>query len=322
MDTSHSEMEDPPPSPASLITRIQTIFAVFLWMGLIHFNFFILFVTFFCLPRSFAFPVLGLSVVSISIPLYEDCQLGKWVAKFVYSHATSYFPIKLVVEDETAFKPNQAYLIAAEPHSIIPAGTMMLNNLTCQLPFTTKIKFVVSSAIFYTPVIRHVWTWLGLVPATKKKIFSLLETGYSCIIIPGGIREMLVMQRDREIVFLKQRYGFIRTAIKTGTPLVPYFTFGQGHIYGWWRPNWKAYEYFSRSTGIAPMFFWGLFGSPIPRRHPLYAVLGKPIEVTKNPEPSNEEVGKVHEKFIHALEELYEKHKIAAGYKDTDLCIY
>jgi hypothetical protein len=70
------------------------------------------------------------------------------------------------------------------------------------------------------------------------------------------------------------------------------------------------------------MWFWGRFGTPVPFPTPMYYVVGKPIAVTKNANPSREEVAVVHEKFLEALEALFEKYKRELGFEDTILEIY
>jgi hypothetical protein len=96
----------------------------------------------------------------------------------------------------------------------------------------------------------------------------------------------------------------------------------QTNIYHWWKPSGEWYNQMSRKIRFTPLVFWGRFGGPVPFQKPMYYVVGKPIPVTKNPSPTREEIAAVHGQFVKAVEELFEKHKAAAGFKDTSLYVY
>eukprot|EP00249_Psilotum_nudum_P008817 c21524_g1_i1 orf=168-1151(+) len=304
-----------PPSNA-----ILSSLGLLLWLGLIHFNVFVAIVSVFFLPTAWTFTLFGFMVVLMVIPLGDNSQFAQGVARIMCKSVASHFPVTLVVDDMEAFDPNQAYLIAVEPHSVLPLGIVALSNYTGYMPFT-RTKILATSVIFFIPIVRHLWSWLGLVPASMKVALKQLMAGYTCVVIPGGVREMLFMEHNREIAFLKKRYGFVRTAIQTGSPLVPAFIFGQSYIYNWWKPNGKLYDHFARAIGAAPIVFWGVFGSPVPHRRPMYVAVGKPIHVEKNPDPPFEVVKALHIKFLSSLEDLFENHKVPAGYTDSHLYI-
>ncbi|KAF7046388.1 hypothetical protein CFC21_055419 [Triticum aestivum] len=299
---------------------VRTVVALALWLGAIHFNLLLVLASVFVFPGRIAALVLGTQLLFMFAPVSNTNGWGRNIARFICKHAADYFPITLHVVDYNAFDPNTAYVFGYEPHCAMPLGLWVLAAPMGFMPLP-KMKILASSAAFYTPFQRQIWTWLGLVPASRKNFSYYLGAGYSCAVVPGGLREMRYMdhESDSEVAFIRSRKGFVRIAIQTGCPLVPVFCFGQDRVYNWWRPGSNLLVKIAGLLKAPAIVFWGKFGTFIPFRLPMHVFVGRPIEVTKNNQPTMDEINEVHEKFVMALQELFNKHKYKVGCPNLQL---
>ncbi|KAG2653458.1 hypothetical protein PVAP13_1NG458000 [Panicum virgatum] len=225
---------------------LRTTVALALWLGAIHFNAFLVLASLFLFPRRVAALVLATQLFFMFVPVSDKSRLGRRIARFITRYVIGYFPVTLHVEDYDAFDPTRAY----DEDSCKQCGDIPTN--------------VSLQKVFYTSFLRQIWTWLGLAPASRKSFYSYLGAGYSCIIVPGGVQEILHMDHDSEVAFLKSRKGFVKIAIEMGSPVVPVFAFGQSYVYKWWRPGGKLIVKIARAIKFSPIIFWGKLGTPIP----------------------------------------------------------
>uniref|UniRef100_A0ACD5UVE4 Uncharacterized protein n=1 Tax=Avena sativa TaxID=4498 RepID=A0ACD5UVE4_AVESA len=305
---------------AASYSPVRTVVALVLWLGAIHMNLSLLLASAFFFSRRTAALVIGMQVFLMFAPVNGSNRWGRIIARFICKHAVGYFPITLHIEDYGAFDPNTAYVFGYEPHNAVPLGMWALAQPMGFMPLP-KMKLLASSAAFYIPFMKQIWTWLGMVPVSRENLCSNLGAGYSCALVPGGLREMLYMdhEHESEVAFIKSRKGFVRIAIQSGCPLVPVFCFGQGHAYNWWTPGGKLLVMIARAIKAPPAVFWGKFGTPIPFQSPMHVFVGRPIEVMKKDQPTMDEINDVHEQFVIALQELFNKHKKRAGYPNLQL---
>ena len=113
--------------------------------------------------------------------------------------------------------------------------------------------------------------------------------------------------------------------------IVPVFSFGENYVYdqianpeGSWLRNLQ--DRLQKILGLAPVLFMGRgifqynFGV-VPKRHPIYVVVGAPVPTTKMENPTQEAIDETHKRYADALMQLFEKYKHIYGSKD-DYLVY
>ena len=97
------------------------------------------------------------------------------------------------------------------------AMPVLCNTLINKLPgHLGPCYALATSAVFRMPVMRHVWWYIDLRPASRQWFHRLLDQGYSVGLSPGGVREVVDMKPGLEVAYLTRRLGFIRIALKHG----------------------------------------------------------------------------------------------------------
>ena len=94
-------------------------------------------------------------------------------------------------------------------------------------PHSKGVLVGVANALLHIPVLGTFFAYFGFVPASKKSLNKACETDLDIVVVPGGIAEMTKYKPDREVLYLRKRYGFIRLAIKHGRTIVPMYGFGE-----------------------------------------------------------------------------------------------
>ncbi|XP_014273108.1 2-acylglycerol O-acyltransferase 1 [Halyomorpha halys] len=241
-----------------------------------------------------------------------------------WKYFNNYFPINL---EKTADLTNDRnYLFCCHPHGILCAG-MFGNFASGYSKFKSYYPgFNVYSATldlhFRSPFFREYCLGLGAVSSAKESIQYILDDkkkGNILALAVGGAAESFYAKPGSYRIVLKKRKGFIRIALEVGCSLVPVFSFGETDLYDQ-VPNPpgsllnKMQNFMKDLIGFAPILPKGRgllqysFGI-VPMRTPLTTVVGKPIELPKTAEPSDEIVQKYHAMYTEALIKLFNEHK-------------
>ncbi|KAJ1963463.1 diacylglycerol O-acyltransferase 1 [Dimargaris xerosporica] len=250
-------------------------------------------------------------------PLTWFRQLRLW------QYCADYFPTQLIREAE--LDPNKNYIFGYHPHGIISVGAFL--NFATEARRVSEvfpglnIRLLTLTNNFHVPFYRDFLLSLNIASVSKHSIEHILNSGpgNACIVVVGGASESLYARPKQADLVLKRRLGFIKLAIKHGASLVPTFTFGENDIYDQVDNEdgsllrdiqRKTQSYFGFTT---PLFHGrGIFNYDLgllPFRTPLVTVVGHPIDVEQNPDPSMDDIRRVQRLYMDALQAIFDRYK-------------
>ncbi|RWS23980.1 2-acylglycerol O-acyltransferase 2-like protein, partial [Leptotrombidium deliense] len=305
------------------------------------------------LPLSFAYCLLLIYLlftkfyfISITYFLWycydlKSCRKGgtrgRWLRKAIWwKWIRDYFPISLVKTCD--LDPNKNYIFGLHPHGIMCFAVMCnfgseANNISNLFPGMTTYVLTLEE-IYKLPLHREIGLALGGRSVVKECLENLLtKNGVGNIVgvVVGGAVEALHAFPKKMILCLKDRKGFVKMALKTGTSLVPVLSFGENDIFNqvqFDENSWygKLQRKITAVLRFSPPLFYGrgIFQYSLglmPFRKPIVTIVGAPINVPLNLTPTDEEIERVHEQYTNCLKQLFFDNKDKYGFSDTELVI-
>ncbi|EPQ31524.1 uncharacterized protein PFL1_00857 [Pseudozyma flocculosa PF-1] len=243
----------------------------------------------------------------------------------VFRYFAEYFPISMI--KTTDLPPDRPYIFGYHPHGIL--GVAAVANLaTDATEFPASFPGITPHLLtlatnFTIPIFRDVIMAMGICSVSRRSCESILRKGKgnAIAIVVGGASESLNARPGTADLTLKRRLGFIKIAIRNGADLVPVFSFGENDVYEQLsnEEGTKVYAIQKRFQSLfgftLPIFHGrGVFNYSIglmPYRHPIVSVVGRPIHVKKNPDPTKEEVEEVQKQYIDELMNIWDTWKDA-----------
>jgi hypothetical protein len=264
-------------------------------------------------------------------------NLNKW---WPVSH--DYFPVRLWVWDgkSCTCEPSKAhqtampgkYILTLHPHGPFPLSASVLMPQLAKFGHTLddmfhKVRFAAASAVFFLPLVRDMYLWLGCIEANRKTLTRCLDNGYPIAIFPGGEHEQLLVCSDDSPFedVIAPTDGLLKLAISTNTQIVPAFSFGERRAFHSSTFMLSFRKYLVKKFRIGIPWAWGRhFWFPfVPYGVPINIVIGKPLELPKmklktsvvvteqqkHQEVDVEVINELRKKYIAAMTELYENYK-------------
>merc|ERR1712157_228398 len=137
--------------------------------------------------------------------------------------------------------------------------------------------------------------------------------GNSATTFMDGIHGMFAgASNDEERIFVKHKKGLVKIALRTGTPLVPSYCFGQTKQVHTVQDPFGIMMWLSRKLKISLVVPLGRWFLPIPFRTPCTVVFGRPIPVEKiasGSEPDPARVSELHERLLDETAAIFERYK-------------
>lgn len=230
----------------------------------------------------------------------------------------NYFPVNIHVAENCKLNPKKNYILANYPHAIFACALQCIVNSPDYLK-TLFPHHIFLSALYYRnywlPFTREFLFMLNYVSSSEESINYMLEKpegGNVIIITPDGLEGMLLSEPGIYKCYLKKRKGFIRVALKNGSPIIPSLTFGEVDLFYRYEKLEAFRRWIKEKLGYIVPIYKGrgwIQPSVVPYKKPLNVVIGKPIELQKSLKPSTEDIDLLHETYTQKLIELFEEYK-------------
>ena len=223
------------------------------------------------------------------------------------------FELEYVVELDEArdLTPGLHYIACWSPHGIVPLGGYMgISFFDLVFPQYYGAS-AVASVLFRLPFLRQVLLWCGAVPSSRAAVKEALRRTHLSI-MPGGIAELFLSSREREVVFLRDRDGIVRVALEEGAPILPIYVFGQTQCFD--QASFPLAR-LSRSLQASLSLFYGRGYLPVPYPAKIVIVMGKPLPLPRHDRTSTpQDVALLKQQWEAEVVRIYETYKHLANY--------
>jgi 2-acylglycerol O-acyltransferase 2 len=133
-------------------------------------------------------------------------------------------------DDYERAQASPPWIGAGPPHGVLPIANVL------SIPAVNTFAFrpfagAPASVVFATPLLRYL-TLFECVPVDRRSIAAAVARGVCVGIVPDGVAGIFRMRDSArgEFVCLKTKKGLARLALKTGTPILPAYSFGNTQV--------------------------------------------------------------------------------------------
>lgn len=156
--------------------------------------------------------------------------VGYWPA-FAHGFASWRTYFSLTVEGSNDSVDGTLYV--GVPHGLFPMALPMMAGIwhDCFPRHKQTPRAAIATSLFYAPLMAPMLRWLGCIPATQEAIRATLQSGQSVFLLPDGIAGAFRSSREREVVYIMRRRGFLHLAHELQIPVVPVYFHGHTKLF-------------------------------------------------------------------------------------------
>lgn len=249
----------------------------------------------------------------------------------------AYFPIRLRHSPDFKLDPKKNYILNFSPHGISAFGSVTAfatNGLNFADIFPgIKARFMVHETSFMVPIMREVFAFRGDCSVNSKSIDYMLTkqaTGNLLAIVVGGLAEADLSHSEKLKIVVAERKGFVKKALVHGADIIPCIAFGENSVFNkvtlptdslLHRLESNFYKLFKFKHPIyyGTSIFSDKLSGLMPFRRPITVVLDDPIRVNQTLEPTQDQIDKLHAKYICQLNSMYHANKDLCSKYDKQL---
>ena len=209
---------------------------------------------------------------------------------------------------------------AGVPHGVLPFANILSMLGVNSFSFCGNFVGAPASVVFQTPFLRYL-TLLGpTCDVGAKGMVRELDKGHCVGLVPDGIAGIFRCNEEDETIYLKNRKGLAKLALKSGYAIVPAYMLGNTAAFSAWFDPFGIMETVSRKLQASLFVYWGRFYLPIPHRTPITMLVGDPVEVPagikggKVENPSQEQIDEMHGRILAGIKDTFDAHKGACGW--------
>ena len=210
--------------------------------------------------------------------------------------------------------PDKGRALIAVNHSL---ATYDIALLCCALYEDKKrIPRPLADRLFFRlPYVGEFTSELGAVEGNQENAEKLLNQDELVTVAPGGMREALRPSSERYQVIWEKRTGFIKLALRTGSPIIVATCPKADDLYEVYASSLTKWAY--RNFKIPLFLARGIGLTPIPRPVKLVHFLSQPIippKLAEDPKDFARQVDQLHKKVVKKAQQLIGE---AIAYRET-----